>query len=105
MSVIPGPQPGPEPAPPTPVPPGPSGPQPSPLPPDPQPPADPPTPDPLPPDPAPQIRAGVAAAQKTRSRRGLGRSARPAFAHGRPSTRTTSAVKSFWPRRSEEPTP
>jgi hypothetical protein len=100
MSVIPGPQPGPEPTPPTPVPPGPSEPQPSPLPPDPQPPADPPTPDPLPPDPVPQIRA-----QNTRSRRGLGRSPRPAFAHGRPSTRTTSAVKSFCPRSREEPTP
>jgi hypothetical protein len=41
----------------------------------------------------------------TRSRRGLGRSSRPTFAHGRPSTRTTSAVKSLAPRSSEEPTP
>ena len=41
----------------------------------------------------------------TTVRRGLGFSLRPALATGRPSTRTTSAVKSFDPRSSEEPTP
>ena len=41
----------------------------------------------------------------TGSSRGFGRSSRPTFAHGRPSTTTTSAVKSFAPRISEEPTP
>ncbi len=45
------------------------------------------------------------AAQVTRCRRGLGNWRRPTFAHGRPSTITTSAVKSFSPRISEEPTP
>ena len=38
-------------------------------------------------------------------RAGSGRYSRPAFAHGRPSTITTSAVKSLEPRISEEPTP
>ena len=37
--------------------------------------------------------------------RGFGRCSRPTFAHGRPSTRTTSAVKSLEPRISAEPTP
>ena len=41
----------------------------------------------------------------TRVRRGLGRSTRPALAAGRPSQRTTSAVKSFSPRIRVEPTP
>ena len=41
----------------------------------------------------------------TGSSRGFGRSSRPTFAHGRPSTTTTSAVKSFAPRISDEPTP
>jgi hypothetical protein len=41
----------------------------------------------------------------TAVRRGLGFSLRPALATGRPSTRTTSAVKSLDPRSSEEPTP
>ena len=44
-------------------------------------------------------------AQLTRSRRGFGRSPRPALAAGRPSRTTTSAVKSFSPRISAEPTP
>src|SRR6266576_7040488 len=35
----------------------------------------------------------------------FGRKPRPAFADGRPSVSTTSAVKSFEPRISEEPTP
>ena len=38
-------------------------------------------------------------------RRGLGRYSRPTFAHGLPSTITTSAVKSLAPRISDEPTP
>ena len=41
----------------------------------------------------------------TSSSRGFGRSTRPTFAAGRPSTRTMSAVKSFAPRRSDEPMP
>ncbi len=41
----------------------------------------------------------------TLSRRGFGEYRRPAFATSRPSTRTTSAVKSLSPRISEEPTP
>ena len=41
----------------------------------------------------------------TRSRRGLGLQLPPHLRHGRPSTTTTSAVKSFAPRSSEEPTP
>ena len=49
--------------------------------------------------------AAVLRFYSTSSRRGLGFSCRPALASGRPSTRTTSAVKSFWPRSSEEPTP
>ena len=44
-------------------------------------------------------------AYSTSSRRGLGRSERPRLAHGRPSTRTTSAVKSTLPRSRLEPTP
>ena len=36
---------------------------------------------------------------------GSGCSSRPTFAHGRPSTITTSAVKSFAPRISDDPTP
>ena len=40
-----------------------------------------------------------------RVRRGFGRYSRPTFAHGRPSTSTTSAVKSLEPRISDEPTP
>ena len=36
---------------------------------------------------------------------GLGRYSRPTFAHGLPSTITTSAVKSLAPRISDEPTP
>jgi hypothetical protein len=43
--------------------------------------------------------------QSTRLRRGFGFSLRPTFATARPSTRTTSAVKSFEPRSSDEPTP
>ena len=43
--------------------------------------------------------------QLTRLRRGFGRSSRPTLPPGRPSTITTSAVKSFEPRISEEPTP
>jgi len=43
--------------------------------------------------------------QMTRSKRRFGRSSRPTFAHGRPPTRTTSAVKSFSPCSSDEPTP
>ena len=38
-------------------------------------------------------------------RRGFGRYSRPTFAHGLPSSITTSAVKSFEPRISDEPTP
>ena len=92
----------PGPGPPDPAP-DPSPPAPGPGPPDPQPgptPAPAPDPSPLPlpgPDP-PQIYV-------TRVRRGFGRSLRPTLATGRPSTRTTSAVKSFWPRSSDEPTP
>ena len=41
----------------------------------------------------------------TVSSRSFGRYSRPTFAHGLPSTITTSAVKSFAPRSSEEPTP
>ena len=54
-----------------------------------------------------RARAGAvrAARQPTRLRRGLGRSSRPTFPPGRPSTITTSAVKSFEPRISDEPTP
>jgi hypothetical protein len=43
--------------------------------------------------------------QRTHRRRGLGRSSRPTFEHGRPFTRTMSAVKSFCPRSSDDPTP
>jgi len=43
--------------------------------------------------------------QRTGLSRSLGRSSRPTFPPGRPSTITTSAVKSFAPRISEEPTP
>ena len=50
-------------------------------------------------------RAGPLRAQATRSSRGFGRYRRPTFALGRPSVRTTSAVKSFSPRISAEPTP
>ena len=46
-----------------------------------------------------------ALATSTGSSRGLGRSTRPTFERGRPSTRTMSAVKSFDPRRSDDPTP
>src|SRR3954468_989878 len=41
----------------------------------------------------------------TRSRRGFGLDSRPTFAHGLPSTSTTSAVKSFDPRSNDDPTP
>ena len=41
----------------------------------------------------------------TSSSRGFGRKPRPTFADGRPSVSTTSAVKSFSPRMSAEPTP
>jgi MFS family permease len=41
----------------------------------------------------------------TSSRREFGRSTRPTLDSGRPSTRTMSAVKSFDPRSSDEPTP
>ena len=41
----------------------------------------------------------------TSSRRGFGLSHRPTFAEGLPSLRTMSAVKSFEPRISDEPTP
>ena len=41
----------------------------------------------------------------TSSRRELGRRRRPTFAAGRPSVTTMSAVKSFEPRISDEPTP
>src|SRR3954453_12333900 len=41
----------------------------------------------------------------TSSRRLLGRYLRPTFAHGLPSTSTTSAVKSFEPLSRDEPTP
>src|SRR3954453_23037377 len=53
------------------------------------------------------LRAKEAAfgAQSTSSSRGLGRKRRPAFADGRPSVITMSAVKSFSPRISAEPTP
>ncbi len=43
--------------------------------------------------------------QVTGARRGAGRSSRPTLAQGRPSTRTTSAVKSLAPRSSQLPTP
>ena len=49
--------------------------------------------------------AGDRAVQSTRSSRGLGRSSRPAFAIGRPSSRTMSAVKSLLPVSRAEPTP
>lgn len=58
-----------------------------------------------------RVHAGVVSGraaisvQGTRSSRGFGRHSRPTFAHGRPSTITTSAVKSFAPRISDEPTP
>ena len=52
-----------------------------------------------------RARALRAAGQRTGVRRGLGRYSRPTFAHGRPSTSTTSAVKSLEPRISAEPTP
>ena len=45
-----------------------------------------------------RARALRAAGQLTRLRRGLGRSSRPTLPPGRPSTITTSAVKSFEPR-------
>src|SRR3954454_24393888 len=53
------------------------------------------------------LRAKEAAfgAQSTSSSRGLGRKRRPAFADGRPSVITMSAVKSFSPRISGGPTP
>ena len=54
---------------------------------------------------AARARALRAAGQRTGVRRGLGRYSRPTFAHGRPSTSTTSAVKSLEPRISAEPTP
>src|SRR5438874_3149884 len=41
----------------------------------------------------------------TRSSRSFGRYRRPNFPDGRPSVRTMSAVKSFEPRISDEPTP
>jgi len=41
----------------------------------------------------------------TSSSRGFGRYQRPIFPEGRPSVRTMSAVKSFEPRISDEPTP
>src|SRR5262249_18041542 len=41
----------------------------------------------------------------TGSSRGFGRSSRPTFAPARPSTRTTSAVKSLFPPRRAVPTP
>src|SRR5262249_41970888 len=44
-------------------------------------------------------------AHRTSSSRSLASSARPTFATGTPSQRTTSAVKSFSPRMSAEPTP
>ena len=47
-----------------------------------------------------RVRSGHAARAA-----GSGWSSRPTFAHGRPSTITTSAVKSFAPRISDEPTP
>ena len=50
-------------------------------------------------------RRDAKAAQVTRSRRWFGLSSRPTFAHGRPSTSTTSAVKSLAPRINDEPTP
>ena len=55
----------------------------------------------------PGISAPVAlsAPYATRSSRGFGRYQRPTFALGRPSVSTTSAVKSFSPRISAEPTP
>src|SRR5262249_49094035 len=43
--------------------------------------------------------------QATSSSRGLARYRRPTFADGRPSVMTTSPVKSFSPRISDEPTP
>src|SRR5437764_8998530 len=43
--------------------------------------------------------------QVTGPSRSLRARARPTFAHGRPSTSTTSAVKSLEPRRSDDPTP
>ena len=46
-----------------------------------------------------------AAGQLTRSSRGLGRCVRPVFDNGTPSTVTTSAVKWYWPRNRDEPTP
>ena len=42
---------------------------------------------------------------RTLSSRGLGRYSRPTFPQGRPSSRTTSAVKSKRPWNSELPTP
>src|SRR3989454_383392 len=49
--------------------------------------------------------AATCGSYSTRSRRGLGRYARPTFPHGFPSTRTTSAVKSKRPWNRLEPTP
>ena len=46
-----------------------------------------------------------AGAHHTRSSRGFGRSARPTLAQGRPSSSTTSAVKSTLPSRRLLPTP
>jgi SAM-dependent methyltransferase len=43
--------------------------------------------------------------QSTRTRRSFGRNSRPTLPPGRPSTSTTSAVKSLSPRISAEPTP
>ena len=54
---------------------------------------------------AARARALRPARQLTRLRRGFGRSSRPTLPPGRPSTITTSAVKSFEPRISDEPTP
>ena len=48
---------------------------------------------------------GRGVAHPTRSSRGLGRCSRPTLATDLPSSSTTSAVKSFWPRSSDEPTP
>src|SRR5437868_2079148 len=49
--------------------------------------------------------ADCAPTHSTSSSRAFGRKRRPAFAEGRPSVSTTSAVKSFEPRISDEPTP
>lgn len=82
--------------------------------PDPTPPA-PPHPDPEPPQPDPDLPDDPMppgeplprqfSRQSTRSSRGLGRSSRPTFAIGRPSSWTMSAVKSLLPVSRAEPTP